>query len=301
MPYTPTPTATPIGVNACVNNLAVNGGFEGSLSGWSALVGNIGSSNDARSGANALLLNTGTNGAWQFRNATAGQRYQLSAYSKKTNAAGSAQINLSFFDSNWLGLATNTRTVAGTGSYEALSIDTIAPANTAFVAIWSMNGGTGEQLVDDICLRAVPTVAQNKLTEAETDDIMASNVITATGRYGEAMRLSVSRLNDKLSLVAWQVQPDDRIASYRLRVGEDDSFDNSGVIAIYEAKHDGTPILHGDVSPSEKDGQRYWLSVYYANEDEPVHIGPVALAKPSDPAPSPVQKSLVYLPFLRKR
>lgn len=293
---------TPVGGgNVCVDNLVVNGGFEGGLNGWSALVGSIGSSPDARSGTGALLLGTGSNGAWQFRNTAAGQRYQFSAYSKKTNVAGNAQVNLSFFDANWAGLGTSTRTVADTGSYEQLTIDTTAPANAAYVSVWMLNGGTGEQLVDDVCLRAVPSLAQNKLTEAETGDIVANNVISATGRYGEAMRLSVSRLNEKLALVAWHVQPDDRIASYRLRVSEDDVFDNSGVIAIYPAKHDGTPVLHGDVSPSEKDGQRYWLSVYYANEDEPVHIGPVALAKTSPPTPNPAQKSLVYLPLLRKR
>ncbi len=189
---TPTPTVTPIGGgNVCVDNLATNGGFEGGLNGWSALVGSIGSSTDARSGTGALLLGTGSNGAWQFRNTAAGQRYQVSAYSKKTNVAGNAQVNLSFFDANWAGLGTTTRTVAGTGSYEQLNIDVTAPANSAYVSVWMLNGGTGDQLVDDICLRAVPTLAQafsrlNDLSSTDNSDEITRDLETQ-GQASKAM------------------------------------------------------------------------------------------------------------------
>lgn len=147
---TPTPTATPAG-NVCVSNLIANAGFESGLAGWEN-AGNLGLSNDARSGTNAATVGVGAGGFGKFIAVNAGQSLTLKTWAKKTSTDGA--IGFSFFGPDLavpIG-AGDSRAVLN-GVYTEYTLSGVAPAGASYMLVWGWKDSAGGLLfADDFCL-----------------------------------------------------------------------------------------------------------------------------------------------------
>lgn len=147
---TPTPVA-----GTCVNNLLTGAGlesFENGVSTWNILAGTVDTGNNARTGAKAMRLSGGTSATSRYFTVTAGEQIKLQTWARRSDAGTTAQVNLSFFDANWAGIGTTSRTVSVVNGYELFNIVATVPSNAVNMAIWAYKTGVGEQLIDDMCL-----------------------------------------------------------------------------------------------------------------------------------------------------
>lgn len=149
--FTPTPTTV---ASVCTTNLLLNPGFEAGISDWNVLAGTASVvNNNARSGINALRLSNLNSFVVQYLDVTGTQPYKLTAWAKRNTANPSTTVNVSFFDANWQGIGTVSKSVSGT-NYEQLTLNAPLPSigTAKYMSVWMLSNETGDTHFDDLCL-----------------------------------------------------------------------------------------------------------------------------------------------------
>ncbi|MEZ4629721.1 MAG: hypothetical protein R2880_03225 [Deinococcales bacterium] len=156
--------------NPSGDNLLLNGDMEAGTTHWINCGGRIGVSNEAQAGNQALSITGPAGCIFQPMLSYSGQDLSLSCQAKSSDDSDWTGMGLSFSDSNWQPLSAEGVSLAG-NSYGAYSLNSTAPANTAFVTFWLYRSGAGTVLLDSCSLSsnsAPPTprgVIQGKFFE----------------------------------------------------------------------------------------------------------------------------------------
>lgn len=150
-PPTPTPTPQPVGI--CSNNLLIDPSYEAgnAASAWNGAISLV---NDAQHGNYAARLSpVGGSGQLVAVNGAAGRNFSASVWRRAVSGTPDYSLGLAFYDANYMPLG-NGATAQGIGpSYAQHGVSAVAPANTAYVGVYVYNGGGGDVVLDQWCLR----------------------------------------------------------------------------------------------------------------------------------------------------
>src|SRR6185369_10979363 len=185
---TTTATTTPLAAApASTTNLVSNPGFESGLTGW----GNWGNAQavtgQSASGSQSVRVGTAAGGVGQnVAGMIAGTSYHFTSKVKVSVAGETAYVGVKFQDATGATLLDKITPVTST-SYSAVSLDAVAPANsaTALVYVWK-NAGVGYADVDDVGLGPVSTstTAPAPSTTTPSTTNLVSNASFETGLTG---------------------------------------------------------------------------------------------------------------------
>lgn len=160
----PTPTPTPRPNLGCSDNLLIDPSYEGANAAavWN---GSIALINDAQHGNYAARLSPigGSGQLVSVNGSVAGRSFGASVWRKIGSGLPDYSLGLAFYDANYapIGNETTAHTIGPT--YAQHSVSGIAPANTAYVGVFVYNGGGGDVIIDNWCLRQSPSPAPNPL------------------------------------------------------------------------------------------------------------------------------------------
>ncbi|MBK9017298.1 MAG: hypothetical protein IPM82_26385 [Saprospiraceae bacterium] len=136
--------------------LIENAGFENSWNGWDTWNTTYTNVSDVKSGSNALQLGTAEGSVYRRVGITAGETYQLTAWSKVLSGTSWAEIYLVWKDVNNNTISDAVQPILTSATqYRQYTIKGKAPSNAVYAEIGAYKSSGGLQLVDDFCFSRI--------------------------------------------------------------------------------------------------------------------------------------------------